>query len=80
MADKPEVVAMSKLELTGAPEVRDRLERELGKPVLALSAVTGAGLSDVVGQVVRRLREISLVEAPAVRVVPPHERPELQPV
>ena len=80
MADKPEIVAMSKLELTGAAEVRDRLEREIGRPVLALSAVTGAGLSDVVGQVVRRLREITLEAAPVVRVVPPHERPELQPV
>ena len=80
MADKPEIVAMSKLELTGAAEVRDRLEQEIGRPVLALSAVTGAGLSDVVGQVVRRLREITLEAAPVVRVVPPHERPELQPV
>ena len=80
MADKPEVIAMTKLELTGAPEVRARLERELGRPVLALSAVTGGGLSDVVGQVVRRLREISEVEKPYVRVIPPHERPELMPV
>ena len=48
LADKPEIVAVSKAELTGSEEVRQRLEQELGRPVLALSAVTGQGLADVV--------------------------------
>jgi GTP-binding protein len=55
LAAKPEVVAVSKSELTGAEEVRRRLEQELGREVLAVSAVTGAGLADLVRAVVGRL-------------------------
>ena len=55
LADKPEVVAVSKAELTGSEEARQRLERELGRPVLAVSAVTGQGLARLVGAVVEQL-------------------------
>src|SRR3954471_9012071 len=57
LAVKPEVVAMSKSELTGSDEVRQRLARELGHDMLAISAVTGAGLADLVRSVVERLSE-----------------------
>jgi GTP-binding protein len=55
LAEKPEVVAVSKSELTGSDQVRDRLERELGRDVLAISAVTGQGLSRLVAAIVERL-------------------------
>lgn len=58
LAAKPEFVALSKAELTGSDEVRQRLERELGKPVLAISAVTGQGLSRLVGAVVEGLASV----------------------
>ncbi|MBV9122920.1 MAG: GTPase ObgE, partial [Planctomycetes bacterium] len=48
LAAKPEVVVVSKAELTGSEQVRERLERELGREVLAISAVTGQGLSRLV--------------------------------
>ena len=51
LADKPEVVAVSKAELTDSEEVRARLEQELGREVLAISAVTGQGLARLVGAV-----------------------------
>lgn len=51
LADKPEVVALSKAELTGSEEVRARMERELEREVLAVSAVTGQGLARLVGSV-----------------------------
>ena len=38
-------------ELTGSDEVRQRLEHELAQPVLAISAVTGQGLAQLVGKV-----------------------------
>jgi GTP-binding protein len=57
LADKPEIIALSKAELTGSEEVRNRLERELGREVLAISSVTGQGLSQLVGAVVRLLQE-----------------------
>jgi Fe2+ transport system protein B len=41
--------------LTGSEDVRARLENELGRPVLAVSAVTGGGLPRLVGQVAQQL-------------------------
>jgi GTPase len=61
--DKPEVVCVSKAELTGSEEVRDRLAADLGREVLLLSAVTGQGLSVLVGRVVQMLSEIKRAEA-----------------
>jgi GTP-binding protein len=59
LAEKPEVVALSKAELTGSEAVRTRLERELGRDVLAISAVTGQGLSRLVGRVVELLQDMA---------------------
>lgn len=58
LARKPEIVVLSKCELTNSGEVRDRIEHELTRPVLAISAVTGEGLADLVGQVSVLLQEI----------------------
>ena len=55
LAEKPEVLAVSKAELTGSDEVRARLEKELGREVLAVSAVTGQGLARLVGAVAEML-------------------------
>jgi GTP-binding protein len=55
LADKPEIIAVSKAELTGSDEVRERLQRELGREVLAISSVTGQGLADLVGAVADKL-------------------------
>jgi GTP-binding protein len=55
LADKPEIIAVSKAELTGSGEVRLRLQEAVGKEVLAISAVTGEGLSRLVASVVKHL-------------------------
>jgi GTP-binding protein len=55
LAAKPEIVAVSKSELTGSEDVRRRLERELNREVLSISSVTGQGLANLVGAVVARL-------------------------
>src|SRR4051794_1528744 len=71
LAEKPEVLAVSKSELTGSGEVRERLQQELGQPVLGVSAVTGAGLADVVREAVARLAEVNeRLDPPAARVIP----------
>ena len=44
LADRPEVVAMSKSELPDGEEVRERLAAATGVDVLAFSSVTGQGL------------------------------------
>jgi GTP-binding protein len=66
LAMTPEVIAVSKAELTGSAEVHERLERELGREVLAISAVTGGGLSQLVGRVVEQLGKMRGEEAHAV--------------
>jgi GTP-binding protein len=55
LADKPEIVVVSKCELTGSEELRQRLTLELGRDVLAVSAVTGQGLAQLVRKVVELL-------------------------
>ena len=50
LAVKPEIVCVSKAELTDAKGVRDALAAELGREVLLISSVTGEGLSKLVGR------------------------------
>lgn len=64
LREKPEVIAVSKAELTGSEEVRQRLEEKLGREVLSISAVTGQGLARLVGTVVARLDELPREDAP----------------
>jgi GTP-binding protein len=64
LAEKPEIVVVSKSELTGSDQVRQRLVRELGRDVLAISAVTGQGLAQLVRNVVELLNALP-VEAGA---------------
>ena len=55
LAERPEIVAVSKAELPGSAEVRETLAAELGCEVLAISAVTGQGLDRLVHAMVREL-------------------------
>jgi len=64
LGDKPEVIAVSKAELPESAEARQRLAETLGQEVLAISAVTGQGLSVLVGAVAARLAALP-VEAGA---------------
>ncbi len=52
---RPEIVALTKSELPGAAEIRDRLARDLDADVLAISAVTGQGLDRLLHAIVRAL-------------------------
>jgi len=61
LANKPEVVVVSKSELTNSDEIRARLKRELGCEVLAISAVTGQGLAQLVGRVAEQLQALNEV-------------------
>jgi GTP-binding protein len=64
LAAKPEILAVSKSELTGADEVQAELSRELVREVLAISAATGQGLAQLVQRVTAALAEIPKVAAP----------------
>ncbi|MSR29948.1 MAG: GTPase ObgE [Gemmataceae bacterium] len=62
-AQKPEIVALSKCELTDSSQVRQDLEKALGKEVVEISAVTGAGLATLVQKVTKTLREIPIAQS-----------------
>jgi GTP-binding protein len=64
LAAKPEVVAVSKSELTGADEIRIGLEEELRREVLGISAATGKGLATLVQRVMAMLAEVPKQPAP----------------
>jgi len=57
LADRPEIVVVSKCELPGASDVRRRLEEMTGEGVIEASAVTGQGLDRLLGAVAGRLRD-----------------------
>jgi GTP-binding protein len=59
LASKPEIVVVSKSELTGSEDVRERLQQALGRDVFAVSAVTGRGLADLVRALVERLAQVT---------------------
>jgi GTP-binding protein len=57
LGQRPEIVAVTKADLPGAPAVREGLAAELACPVLLLSAVTGLGLNELIAAVICTLDE-----------------------
>ena len=57
LTNKPEVIAISKAELTESDEIRKKLQQETGKEIMAVSAATGQGLSILVNHVMKVLKE-----------------------
>jgi GTP-binding protein len=57
LVERPEIVAVSKAELPAAAEVGRRLAEDLGREVLLVSAVTGAGLDKLLYAIGRELDE-----------------------
>jgi len=55
LGQRPEIPAVSKADLPNADPVRRRLADQLGRDVLLISAVTGQGLDELLGAVVRAL-------------------------
>jgi GTP-binding protein len=51
LVERPEIIVLSKAELTGSEAVHERLQQALGKEVLAVSAVTGQGLAQLVSRI-----------------------------
>jgi GTP-binding protein len=60
LVERPQIVVVSKSELPTAADVQQRLHEEAGEEVLAISAVTGKGLNDLlrrIGQLLSRSAE-----------------------
>lgn len=58
LAERPEIVAVSKAELPGAAEVQQKLAAELGREVLLFSSVTGQGLDKVLHSAYEHLQQV----------------------
>lgn len=56
LGQRPEIVAVTKADLPGAGEVRQRLAEAIDRDVLLISAVTGQGLNELVGRIALTLK------------------------
>ncbi len=57
LGQRPEILAVTKADLSGAEAARERLAEELQREVLLISAVTGRGLNDLLAAIVRTLQQ-----------------------
>ncbi|MGE3821971.1 MAG: Obg family GTPase CgtA, partial [Isosphaeraceae bacterium] len=58
LATRPELLVLTKWDVTGAEEAVSRVARETGREVLAISAVTGKGLPELLRRVAELLEEL----------------------
>jgi GTP-binding protein len=57
LAERPEIVAVTKADLSAAPAAAELLAEDLGRKVLVISAVTGQGLNELTHQIAAILAE-----------------------
>jgi GTP-binding protein len=57
LADRPELLVITKMDVTGAQEAHARITAELCRDALAISAVTGQGIPQLIHRVVALLAE-----------------------
>jgi GTP-binding protein len=70
LAARPELVVLTKMDLTGAAEIQARFEARLGRPVEAISAVTGRGLPHLLNRIAATLAELPAMPPADAEVVP----------
>lgn len=76
LAQRPEIVVVTKADLPGADKVRDQLAQQLGREVLLISAATGQGLHDLVGVLLQTLEGQKQAQA---QPPSPPQRPQQDP-
>jgi GTP-binding protein len=70
LAERPEIVVLTKMDLTGAEDAKAEFEAKLGREVLAISAVTGRGVNQLIRKVSDMLAEL---EVPVLEPEKPQE-------
>src|SRR4051794_29186091 len=58
LAQRPEQLVLTKMDVTGAPEAAERLGRELCREALTISAVTGQGIPQLLHRIADMLEEL----------------------
>lgn len=76
LANKPEIVVLSKCDLGDPSEAQAALSAESGRPVLTISSATGRGLRDLLAAVGRMLDATSSEPDRPPTPKPPHRREE----
>ena len=56
LADRPELVVVTKMDVTDAEDAHARIKSELGGDVLAISAVTGQGIPQLIARIIESLK------------------------
>jgi GTP-binding protein len=64
LAERPEIVLLTKMDLTGSDDAKARFEEQLGRPVMSISAVTGKGMNQLMHEISDRLAEIGPIVEP----------------
>src|SRR4051812_17603018 len=76
LAARPEVLVVTKLDLTGSEEARERIAAELCREILAISAVTGKGIPTLVRRIADLLDQLPApVDPTAARAARPKPEP-----
>jgi len=58
LAERPELLVATKMDITGAEDARQRLEAELGREAPSISAVTGRGIPQLLHRIAESLAEL----------------------
>jgi GTP-binding protein len=58
LAERPELLVATKMDVTGAEDARQRLEAELGREAPGISAVTGRGIPQLLYRIAESLAEL----------------------
>ncbi len=65
LAERPELLVITKMDVTGASESRERITRELCRDAVAISAVTGQGIPQLIHRIVAMLEPPEPQDPPA---------------
>jgi len=71
LANRPEILVATKMDLTGAEDAKARFAEEVGRELLSISAVTGKGIPPLIHHIADRLEELSQPSETAVATANP---------
>ena len=60
LAGRPELIAATKLDLTGAETAANRLEQALGKPIARISSAEGRGIPALLGKMIEMIEDLPI--------------------
>lgn len=72
LADRPEIICVTKAELPDAETCAELLREVTGKEVFLISAVTGRGIPELTRLIIQRLQQLETVAVPATHEIHSH--------